>query len=309
MRRAPHALRRLVPVALKTVLLAALLAVAAQMTATALAGPFVLSTDKLSYGGTVTAPDGNAYAIPTGVNGPRETLPNRRDGSIFITPSAAVLPGSGPVSDFAAYPDYTAFLTAWFYTTDPNNGVYSGWGNPNNTNTGFVQLYDDDSSTVTSSDGYWTPDLKTFSALVTGKNASYGDDYSRLWHAPNVGGAGELTKGTFLEYSLYYTAVFQDAALPDGIGWHYSDQHPLSVSGHFIGTFLNQSANDPSLNGIYSFNLTFSADSWAFNQGDSLNGPVSPSFFASPSIVPEPGTLALLGVALAGLGLARRRRS
>ncbi len=275
----------------------------------AAAGSFVISTDYFSYTGTVTDPSGAVHTIPTATNGNDSTLANRRDGAIYMTPSA--VPGSGPVSAFGSYLDYNVFMTAWYYTTTANtNGfpkddplgdrLYSGWGNPNNTNVGFVQLYDADASTRTAANGYWEPSLTVFHATVSGANAPYSSDYSRLWQAPGGSGGG----GTFLTYAFELAATFVLPAVPDGNGWWYSDQHPLAVTGSFKGTFDPDSSSYP---GIYFFDLTFDVTNWAFAQGNAaLNGDFSPSFFAANAI-PEPSTLLILAGGVFALGAVRRR--
>src|SRR5574337_904573 len=131
------------------------------------ASPLYVGYDNFDYSGTVTryatladAQNGtnalSTTAIATATNGTRQTLTNARDGNVYVASNS---PGYDPTN--LAY-----FSTAWYYTTFPANG--DGWGNPNNTNTGFVQYYDSSAAPVVS--GGWSnggtrfieADLSTF---------------------------------------------------------------------------------------------------------------------------------------------------
>ncbi|MCC6730275.1 MAG: hypothetical protein IT208_13135 [Chthonomonadales bacterium] len=280
---------------------------AATMAPASAAGPnLVASTDKLGY--TLTLDRYNTLADAQAAGAPVAQ---------FVL--GAVDPGF-PVHDGALYlvndvpgvsANYNILMSAWYYTIDPGHGPYSGWGNPSNTNTGFVQLYDDDSSTISSLAGGWTDtSYDTFVLNLSGANAGAAD-YARLWYG-GIGGAGELTRGTFIEYALDMTfSGITGAALDPGLGLVVSNDHPGSVSGTFSGIFENQSATNPSLNGFYRFSAAFSDSSWAYAQAGALNGAFNPSMFAAAAVVPEPGAAHLLLLAAAtGAGwLWRVRRA
>ncbi len=272
---------------------------------------FIVSTDRVSYTGTLTkyATLADAQAQTNPVGGPY-TIPNRDTAAPYNTAYRDA--GMYFVKNMPAYDpqDANILLTAWWYTTDPNHGAYSGWGNPNNTNTGFLQLYDGDGSTETAAsasfsdwDGtYWT----TFTLEVNGLNAIYdandpSNDYARLWHAPGIGGAGGLTKGIFHTYDLDVTfGGLQGQAVGGDI---VATDHPDSVVGTFTGIFENTNTLDPQYNGFYVIDYTFGMDNWAWgNQGD-LNGAFSDSLFA----VPAPGAVVLGMIGLGLIGWVKRR--
>lgn len=265
---------------------------------------FVVSTDRVSYSGTVATYDSLTDA-QTRTNGTSSIIPVRNTDAPYDTASRDL--GMLFVDDVASYYSDTAiFMTAWYYTMNTDHGEYSGWGNPNNTNNGFIQIYDEGNDTIVSQSGYWNSTLDTFTLVVTGGYASYDDAYSRLWHTEN-GGAAETTKGDFVSWSLNITFSGLSAVYNAVEGGYEANGEPAAVSGSFAAVFENTSTTALQYNGYYSADLTFGMDSWAYANSDALYGDYYDSYFFSTDVVPVPAStpLALLGIA--ALLLAFRR--
>ncbi len=275
--------------------------------ASANAVDFIASTDRVAYTGTVstfdTIDDAINNANATGVYG----IPNRATASPFDTPSRdAGIYFLNNFDDGNGVSSENFFATAWWYTTDTNHTRYSGWGNPNNTNTGFVQLADDDGSTTGSKtasfgdfDGtFWT----SFTLQANGSFATHADDFARLWAAPTVGGPADETYGLMYSWNLDITFTGLEG-VESGGGVIEAIDHPEGVTGTFTAVFVNEGSNS-ALNGFYRADFTFSMDSWAYGQDESLvGGPIDGSHFV---VLPAPFSASVF--ALAGLGAMRRRR-
>jgi hypothetical protein len=196
------------------------------------------STDRCSYTGTLTKyatlADAQARTNPTG--GPW-TIPNRVTGAPYDTPWRDV--GIYFVKDAPAFgSDFNYFTTDWWYSTPPN-ARYSGANNPNNTGVGFIQIYDDDSSTDTSFMGYFDPTLTQFTLKVTGQNATNAAEYARLWDAA---GTSPNDRGTFHTYELNATFGGLVATWNAASALYEATGQPTSVSGTFKAVFESTSA-------------------------------------------------------------------
>ena len=260
-------------------------------------GEFAVSTDYFQYSGTVTKystlGDALAETNSTGA-GTFQT----RDGSFYQGKSA-------PTSYLGTgWENSNVFLTAWWYTTDSAHGEYSGWGNPNNANDSFLQLYDQSAASRSSASGSWSAGgYSTLNVSVSGSNAG-AESFARLWPTNDNGGGGQ--GGVFLNYDLNYSVSGLNGVLDPTTGFYVDTTNRGHVTGSFIGIFQNTSTSVPANNGYFKFNLTLSdsGTSYAEQNAGSLNGALSPTLFAA---VPEPASMIAMGVGLSAL-LARRRR-
>ncbi|MEO0716071.1 MAG: hypothetical protein AAFY58_03665 [Planctomycetota bacterium] len=131
---------------------------------------FAFSSERLAYTGSLTkyATLADAQAGTNVVAGPT-SIPNRGTGDAFDTPNRDL--GLFFASNAPSYSaDQAIALTAWYYTTNPNptgTGVINGWGNPNNSNTGFMQMFDDNASSVATQSAAFRSTLRMAVSMIS----------------------------------------------------------------------------------------------------------------------------------------------
>ena len=223
---------------------------------------FIADCDRFGYIGTVsvynTFADAQAGKNARVVN----VVMPQRDGSIYLSKAMG-----------GEWSEFNAFLTNWSDGPDPEK---PGHGNPNNMNHGFIQMYDNNADNWQNQKAYWSEDLQTFTVETKGKNAAYPSveepgEYARLWHAPNMTGPGENTKGTFWRYEMYFQATGLNGADSDGDGFYENSNNATSFRGYFKAIFRNESERNPAANGYYVVNVTFNNVSWAGSNGYTEN--------------------------------------
>jgi hypothetical protein len=217
---------------------------------------FICSSERFGYAGTVSVY--NTLAEARSGRNPRFTsiaFP-QRDGSIYMARNMG-----------GEWSEFNAILTNWYSTQNPDPEK-KGHGNPNNQNTGFFQMYDNNADNWQNQKAYWSKDKKTFTIESKGKNASYPSvenpgEYARLWNAGQTTGGGEGTKGTYLEYEVVFKASGLTGTDDDNDGFIENTGNATSYSGHFKAIFRNESTRSPESNGFYVVSLTFNNTSWA----------------------------------------------
>jgi len=267
-------------------------AAVAVVTLLAAAGPLAaqgsyFASDNLGYAGTVSCYTSQLVALSHVANCGLGTIAQRDLGLYFIDGNAAFA-NRGPANE-------AIFLTNWY----SNNGY-----NPNNTNVGFVQMYDNDAGSVTSMSMGWDNSMTMFTLAASGANTVPGcgslppQDCGRLWDTGSMANGG-----TFLSWNVQATFTgFTQATLNAATGVYESSSEPLTVTGSLSALFL-----DMTTGRYYELNAAISDDSWAVANGFGTN---TVAGAAQPvTATPEPASLALMATGLIGVGgISMRRR-
>jgi len=166
-----------------------------------------------------------------------------------------------------------------------------------------------DSAVINGSSLIWAPNSSFIGGTVTTSPSSVGD---AIFLNGSFTGTNTITFGSALENPVF--AIWSLGAPGALASFTFNATPTLEAGGpnsQFGGSSITVSSNTVSGsegNGVVQFTGTFSSISWTdtfenfygFTVG--VNGPSGPT-------VPEPATITLFGIGLAGIGLARRLRT
>ena len=130
------------------------------------------------------------------------------------------------------------------------------------------------------------------------------DDLFAVVANVNVGTVSRVDTGldNFLDLSIFaYEATFSPLVLGPGMYW-------LSIVNNTVGDLGNERWSWQSTENITGSSGRFRTSSDPIAINATWDGVTGFDFAFAVTTVPEPGTLALLGIGLAGMGLARRRK-
>ncbi len=249
-----------------------------------------IDTERFGYNGTITRYSDST--LETQVDDVIDT--GSRDGSFWSD-------SESPAS---------VIMGSWWYSTETDDQgapLGAGWGNTTgNTGPGFIQFYDlaqdfvtDQSYSFSNFDGtYWTDFSFELNVAMTEAGA-----YSRLSAPDNTGDSGYFQS---LNVNLTATGLQGIEQTNGTIIAEESDTFAADVTGSISGIFVNTSTEEVDNNGYYVFDFDINMVNWAYENRDSLVGDYSEFYEGSFGVVPEPATIAILGIG--AVGLIRRKR-
>lgn len=167
-----------------------------------------------------------------------------------------------------------------------------------------------DSAVINGTSPIWAPNTSFTGGTVTASPSTVGDAIflnGSFTGTNTITFASPVVNPVFAIWSLGQPgleASFNFNATPTFEAGGVNSQFgglPITVSGN--------SVNGREGNGVVQFTGTFSSLSWTNTFENFYGFTVGVNGSSGPSAVPEPSTIALFGIGLAGLGLVRRRKN